>query len=137
MSKLKITVVTENQITEQIIEASIKIHKALGPGLLESVYEACLYSDISTKGLYVERQKPIPLIYKDLKLDCGFRADLVIERKVLVELKSVEALSEIHFMQTLTHLKLLDLRVGLLMNFNVRLLKEGLKRVVNNFQDMD
>ena len=137
MSKLKITVVTENQITEQIIDASIKIHKALGPGLLESVYEACLYSDISTKGLFVERQKPIPLIYKDLKLDCGFRADLVIERKVLVELKSVESLSEIHFMQTLTHLKLLDLRVGLLMNFNVRLLKEGLKRVVNNFQDVD
>ena len=105
--------------------------------MLESVYEACLYSDISTKGLYVERQKTIPLIYKDLKLDCGFRADLVIERKVLVELKSVEALSEIHFTQTLTHLKLLDLRVGLLMNFNVRLLKEGLKRVVNKFQDMD
>ena len=105
--------------------------------MLESVYEACLYSDISTKGLYVERQKTIPLIYKDLKLDCGFRADLVIERKVLVELKSEEALSEIHFMQTLTHLKLLDLRVGLLMNFNVRLLKEGLKRVVNKFQDMD
>lgn len=126
---------TENEITEQIIDASIKIHKALGPGLLESVYETCLYSDIFKRGLYIERQKPVPLVYKDVKLECGFRADLVVEKKVVVEIKSVEALNEIHLMQVVTHLRLLDLRVGLLMNFNVVRLKEGLKRVVNNFQD--
>ena len=125
----------ENKITEQIIDAAIKVHKTLGPGLLESVYEACLYSEIFRTGLYIERQKPIPVVYKDVKLDCGFRADLVVERKVLVEVKSVEALSEVHFMQALTHLRLLDLRVGLLMNFNVIRLKEGLKRIVNNFQE--
>jgi GxxExxY protein len=127
--------VLENEITEQIIDAAIKVHKILGPGLLESVYEACLYSEIFRSGLYIERQKPIPVVYKDVKLDCGFRADLVVERKVLVEIKSVEALSEVHLMQTVTHLRLLDLRVGLLMNFNVVRLKEGLKRVVNNFQE--
>jgi GxxExxY protein len=127
--------VLENKITEQIIDAAIKVHKTFGPGLLESVYEACLYSEIFRSGLYIERQKPIPVVYKDVKLDCGFRADLVVERKVLVEIKSVEALSEVHLMQTVTHLRLLDLRVGLLMNFNVVRLKEGLKRVVNNFQE--
>ena len=94
----------KTKITEQIIEASIKIHKTLGPGLPESVHESCLYSEIFRRGLYIERQKPIPVIYMDVKLDCGFRADLVVERKVLVEMKSVEALSEVHFMQALTHL---------------------------------
>jgi GxxExxY protein len=126
--------VSENEFTEQIIEASIKIHKTLGPGLLESVYESCLYSEILRRGLYIERQKPIPVIYMDVKLDCGFRADLVVDRKVLVEMKSVEALSEVHFMQALTHLSLLELRVGLLMNFNVVRLKQGLKRIVNTFK---
>ena len=125
----------KTKITEQIIEASIKIHKTLGPGLPESVHESCLYSEIFRRGLYIERQKPIPVIYMDVKLDCGFRADLVVERKVLVEMKSVEALSEVHFMQALTHLRLLELRVGLLMNFNVVRLKQGLKRIVNNFQE--
>ena len=126
---------TENQITQHIIDASIKIHKALGPGLFESVYETCLYAEIFKSGLYIERQKPVPLIYKGVKLECGFRADLVVERKVAVEVKSVEALNPVHLMQVVTHLRLLDLRVGLLMNFNVVRLKEGLKRVVNNFQD--
>ena len=127
---------SENQITEQIIRSAIKVHKALGPGLLESAYEACLCYELLQAGLFVERQKAIPLIYAEVKLDCGYRADLVIERKVIIEVKSVEALNEVHFMQTLTHLKLLDFRVGLLINFNVARLTAGLKRIVNNFQDV-
>ena len=128
---------TENQITQYIIDASIKVHKTLGPGLLESVYEACLYSEIFKSGLYIERQKPVPVVYREVKLECGFRADLIVEKKVVVEIKSVEALKQVHLMQVVTHLRLLDLRVGLLMNFNVVRLKEGLKRVVNNFQDSE
>jgi len=128
--------VSENQITEQIIRSAIKVHKALGPGLLESAYEACLCYELLQAGLFVERQKAIPLIYAEVKLDCGYRADLVIERKVIIEVKSVEALNEVHFMQTLTRLKLLDFRVGLLINFNVARLTAGLKRIVNNFQDV-
>lgn len=125
----------ENEITERIIHAAIKVHRTVGPGLLESVYESCLYSEIFNGGLHIERQKPVPVVYKDVKLECGFRADLIIERKVVVEVKSVESLNEVHFMQILTHLRLLDLRVGLLLNFNVVRLKEGLRRVVNNFQE--
>ncbi len=125
----------ENQITQKIIDASIKIHKALGPGLDESVYESCLYSDILESGLYVERQKPVPLIYRNVKLECGFRADLVVEDKVVVEVRSVEALNATHFKEALTYVRLLDLRVGLLLNFNVVRLKQGLKRVVNDYQD--
>ena len=133
--KLNNTVVSENEITEQIIRAAIKVHKSLGPGLLESAYESCLYYEIFQSGLFVERQKAIPLVYADVKLDCGYRADLLVERKVIIEVKSVEALNEIHIMQTLTHLKLLDFRVGLLINFNVVRLIAGVKRVVNNFQE--
>ncbi|WP_276372682.1 GxxExxY protein [Chryseolinea sp. H1M3-3] len=125
----------ENEITEQIIGAAIKVHKTLGPGLLESAYESCLYYELVQTGLFVERQKAIPLIYAEVKLDCGYRADLVIERKVIVEVKSVEALNEIHLMQTLTHLKLSDVRVGLLINFNVIRLMAGLRRVANSFQE--
>ncbi len=125
----------ENEITEQIIRAAIKVHKTLGPGLLESAYESCLYYELVQTGLFVERQKAIPLVYAEVKLDCGYRADLVIERKVIVEVKSVEALNEIHLMQTLTHLKLSDVRVGSLINFNVIRLITGLRRVVNNFQE--
>jgi GxxExxY protein len=130
-----LTVVTENEITELIIGTAIKVHKTLGPGLLESAYESCLYYEIFQSGLFVERQKAIPLIYAEVKLDCGYRADLVIESKVVVEVKAVESLNEIHLMQTLTHLRLLDVRVGLLINFNVLRLKAGLKRVVNNFRE--
>ena len=125
----------ENEVTEQIIRAAIKVHKTLGPGLLESVYESCLYFEILQSGLFVERQKPIPVVYSEVKLDCGYRADLLIERKVIVEIKSVEALNEIHLMQTITHLRLLDLRVGLLINFNVVRLSAGLRRVVNNYRE--
>ena len=125
---------SENEITEQVIGLAIKIHRGLGPGLLESAYEACLYYEVLEAGLYVERQKPVPLIYHEVKLDCGYRADLVVERKVIIGVKAVDALAEIHLMQTLTHIKLLDLRLGLLINFNVPKLVDGIKRVANRFQ---
>lgn len=112
----------------------MKVHTALGPGLLESAYEACLYYELFKTGLFVERQKPIPLIYDEVKMECAYRADLVVERKIVVEIKSVEALNEIHFMQTLTHLKLSSLTVALLINFNVTRLKMGIQRIVNKFQ---
>ena len=125
---------TENEITHHVIGCSIRIHRALGPGLLESAYEACLYYEVLKAGLFAERQKPVPLIYQEVKLDCGYRADLVVERKVIVEIKAVDAMNEIHLMQTLTHIKLLDVRLGLLINFNVVRLSEGIKRVANNFK---
>jgi GxxExxY protein len=123
----------DNEITNQVIGRAIKIHKSLGPGLLESAYEACLYHEIVKFGLFAERQKAIPLIYETVKLDCGYRADLVVERKIVVEIKAVEALNEIHLMQTLTHIKLLNVRLGLLINFNVVKLSDGIKRVINGF----
>ena len=126
---------SENQITERIIGCAIRVHSALGPGLLESAYESCLYYEIVNADLFVERQKSIPLLYKEIKMDCGYRADLVIENKIIVEIKSVEVLNEIHLMQTLTHLKLTDYRLGLLINFNVLRLKYGIRRVVNKFHD--
>jgi len=123
---------SENEISYQIIGCAIKVHRRLGPGLLGSAYESCLYYELLKAGLFTERQKPIPLIYDEVKLDCGYRADLVVEKKVIIEVKAVEALNEIHLMQTLTHIKLLDYRLGLLMNFNVPRLPEGVKRVVNH-----
>ena len=124
---------SESEITEHAVGAAIKVHKALGPGLLESAYKSCLFYEIKKSGLFVEREKAVPLIYAEAKLDCGLRTDLVIENKVIVDVKAVESLSEIHLKQTLTNLRLLDVRVGLLINFNVLRLKAGLKRVVNNF----
>lgn len=125
----------ENQITEKIIGCGINVHIALGPGLLESAYESCLYYELLECGLFVERQKAIPLHYKEVKMDCGYRADLVVERKVIVEVKAVEALNEIHIMQTVTHLKLTNCRLGLLMNFNVVRLKDGIRRLANRVQE--
>jgi len=125
---------SENEISFNIIGCAIKIHKALGPGLLESAYEACLYHELLKKGLFTERQKPVPLIFEQVKLECGYRADLAVENKIIVEVKAVEALNEIHLMQTLTHIKLLDYRLGLLINFNVLRLPEGIRRIANNFQ---
>lgn len=126
---------TENEITQQVIGCAIKIHRILGPGLLESVYEACLYHEILKLGMFAERQKPVPLIFEEVKLECGYRADIVVERKVIVEIKAVDALNEIHFMQALTHIRLLDFRLGLLVNFNVPKLIDGIKRIVNNFNE--
>jgi GxxExxY protein len=125
----------ENEITELIIGCAIKIHRSLGPGLLESAYEACLFYELSKIGLTVEKQKALPLIYESVKLDCGYRADFVIENKVVIEVKSVDAIADIHLAQILTYLKLSNCKVGLLINFNVLKLTDGLKRVVNKYND--
>lgn len=122
-----------NEITGIIIEESIKIHKDLGPGLLESVYEEVLCYRLVKRGLLVERQKAIPLYYEDVKMDIGFRADLIVEHAVVVEIKSVEAIAPVHPKVLLTYLRLTDKRVGLLINFNEAILKNGLKRIVNNY----
>src|SRR5688572_1715874 len=123
---------TENELSYIIIREAILIHKTLGPGLLESVYETCLAYKLRNLGLYVEEQKPIPLLYENIKMDCGFRSDLIIENKLIVELKTVETFNEIHLAQTLTHIRLTNIKLGLLMNFNVARLKDGIRRVVNN-----
>lgn len=119
-----------NKITESIISAAIIVHKELGPGLLESTYEACLVYELGKKGLKVEQQKALPILYKDVKLDCGYRLDLLIDKKVIVELKSVEKLEPIHKAQVLSYLKLSGCKVALLINFNVKLLKHGICRLV-------
>jgi GxxExxY protein len=124
---------TEKELTSKIIECAIKVHKALGPGLLESAYEECLGYEVAKSGLLVEKQKPLPLIYNEVKLECGYRLDLLIEKEVIVEVKSVEALNDIHMAQILTYLKLNKTRVGLLMNFNVVRMVDGIKRVVNGY----
>lgn len=124
-----------NKITETIIGAAIDVHCALGPGLLESVYEACMVYDLIQSGLKVEQQKPLSVVYREVKLECGYRLDLMIENEVIVETKSVEKLLPIHKAQLMSYLKLSDCKVGLLINFNVELLKDGIQRVVNNFPD--
>ena len=124
-------IMTENDISNKIIGAAIKVHNALGPGLLESAYQECLYYALQKEGLKVEKEKPMPLVFEEVKLDCGYRIDLLVENKVVVELKSVEALNDVHLAQTLTYLKLGNYKLGLLINFNVALLKQGIKRVAN------
>ena len=121
----------ENELSEKIIGAAINVHKNLGPGLLESAYEECLYYELNKSGLKVDKQKPMPLIYKDVKLDCGYRIDLMVENKVVIEIKSVEALNDVHLAQVLTYLKLSNCKLGLLINFNVSKLVNGIRRVVN------
>ena len=121
----------ENEISNIIIGAAIEIHKALGPGLLESAYKECLYYKLNEMGLVVEKEKPMPLVFEEVRLDCGYRLDLLVENKVVIEIKSVEALNEVHLAQTLTYMKLGNYKLGLLINFNVSLLKNGIKRVVN------
>ncbi len=121
----------ENQITGKIIGAAIDIHKALGPGLLESAYRECLEYELVKMGLKVEKEKPIPIVYKEIKLDHGYRMDLLVEDKVVVELKAVDSLIDIHFAQLLTYLKLGNYKVGLLINFNEKILKNGIKRLIN------
>jgi len=123
---------TENEISRVVFDCALKVHKSLGPGLLESAYEECLYYELKKTNLRVEKQKPLPLIYEDVKLEVGYRVDLIIDNKVIIELKSVEALNDIHLAQVLTYLKLSDCKLGMLINFNVTLIKNGIKRVVNN-----
>jgi GxxExxY protein len=119
-----------NQITETIIGCAIEVHKNLGPGLLESTYEECLAYELSKAGLLFERQKPLSVIYKDTRLDCGYRLDLIVDQNVIVEIKALDLLLPIQEAQLLTYLKLSGIKVGLLVNFNVKLLKQGLKRFV-------
>src|SRR5579864_6497213 len=126
---------TINEITSAIIGAAIRVHGKLGPGLLESAYEACLAYELEKLGLHVQRQKTVPLVYEKVKLECGFRADLVIDGRVVVEIKCKEALHPVDQAQLLSHLRLLDLHVGLLINFHVVQLKDGIKRMVNNYQE--
>lgn len=123
---------TENDISYKIIGAALELHSALGPGLLESVYESTLAYDLSNLGLKIETQIPKPLVYKEVKLDVGYRIDMLVEDKVIVEIKSVENLAPVHFAQTLTYLKLSDKKLALLINFNTKYLKEGILRIVNN-----
>jgi GxxExxY protein len=120
-----------DEISDAVIGACIGIHQQLGPGLLESAYEECLCHELSSAGIAFERQKPLPVVYKSVKLDCGYRIDLVVAQKLIVELKTVETLLPIHEAQLLTYLKLSNLPVGLLINFNLPVLKQGLKRIVN------
>ncbi len=122
---------TENELSNKIIGLAIEVHTALGPGLLESAYKECLYYKIGKSGLFVEKEKPMPLIFEEVKLECGYRIDLLIEKKLVIEIKSVEALNDVHLAQTLTYMKLGNYKLGLLLNFNVVRLKEGIKRVVN------
>jgi GxxExxY protein len=122
-----------NQITEAIIGAAIEVHRRLGPGLLESAYEACTAFEIMERGHEVEKQKPLPVLYKGIHLDCGYRLDLLVSKKIIVEIKSVDALTPVHEAQLLSYLKLSGCKVGLLINFNVKLLKNGIRRIVNDF----
>lgn len=120
-----------NAITEKILKCAFKVHTELGPGLLESAYEECLYYELKQIGLLVEKQKALPLVYYEVKLDAGYRIDLFVENKVVVELKSVEFLTDVHTAQVLTYLKLSKCKIGLLLNFNVTSLKNGIKRLAN------
>ena len=122
---------TENEISNIIIGCAIDVHKAFGPGLLESAYRECLFFDLTEKGLYVIKEKPMPIVYKQVRLDHGYRMDLLVENKVVVELKRVESITDVHIAQLLTYLKLGDYRLGLIINFQNKLLKDGIKRLIN------
>lgn len=121
----------ENELSAQVLHTAMTLHTQYGPGLFESVYEELLCYELTKHGLFIERQKDIPLVHEEVKLDIGFRADLIVERKVLIEIKSVQTLADVHFKQVLTYLKLADLKLGLLINFNESLLKNGFHRVAN------
>jgi len=122
----------ENLISRNIVKACYKIYNSLGPGLLESAYEEILCYELAKFNYFIERQKPIPLIYEEIKLNAGYRADIVVEKKVIIEIKAIEYMAPVHKMQLLTYLKLSGIKLGLLINFNVEILKDGIKRVVNN-----
>jgi GxxExxY protein len=123
----------DNDLTSRIIDAAIKVHKTLGPGLLESAYKECHYYEMIKSGLFVEKEKPLPLIYEGVKLDCGYKIDLLVESRIIIETKAVEALNDIHMAQILTYLRINKTRIGLLLNFNVLKMKDGIKRVVNGY----
>jgi GxxExxY protein len=120
-----------NQITEMILKCAYSVHSALGPGLLESAYEECLFYELKQAGLNVEKQKSLPLVYKEVKLEAGYWMDLLVENRVVIEIKSIEAFTDVHIAQVLTYLKLSGCKIGLLLNFNVSSLKNGIKRLAN------
>ena len=124
-----------NQLSSRIIGAAIEVHKNLGPGLLESAYEECLCHKLSIQGLLFEKQKPLSIDYKGKKLDCGYRLDIVVEKSVIIELKSCEKIEPIHKAQLLTYLKLSELNLGLILNFNVPLMRDGIVRIVNELSE--
>jgi len=123
---------TENEISKLVVDLCFKIHKQYGPGLFESVYEEIFFYEWTKSGIPVKRQHPVPLVHEKIKMEIGFRADFIVDDKVIVELKSIEALADIHYKQVQTYLKLTNLKLGLLVNFNVALIKDGIHRIVNN-----
>ncbi len=130
--KFNIDFMSENDLSRIVFNSALKVHQTLGPGLLESAYEECLFYELRKLGLSVEKQKPLPLIYEEVKLDVGYRLDILLENKLILEIKAVDCLNEVHFAQLLTYLKLTNCKLGLLINFNVALLKHGVKRIANN-----
>ena len=127
--------VTENEIAKHIVDAAFKIHTSLGPGLLESVYEAVMAEELARRGLHAERQQALPVVWQNVHLEAGFRVDLIVENKVIVEIKSVEAIAPVHRKQLLTYLRLANKRLGILVNFDVDLIKDGIARVVNGLAE--
>jgi GxxExxY protein len=126
---------TAYELTQKVIGCAMKVHSGLGPGLLESAYQECLCFELLRSGLYVEKQKPMPLVYSEVKLDCGYRVDIMVERRLILEIKSVDATNDIHLAQVLTYLRLANCRLALILNFNVLHLREGIRRVVNHYDD--
>lgn len=123
---------TENELSKIVFDCALKVHQNLGPGLLESAYEECLFYELKKTGLAIQKQKALPIVYEEVRLDIGYRIDIIVENKLILEIKSVEALNDIHFAQLLTYLKLANCKLGMLINFNVNLIKNGIRRVVNN-----
>ena len=129
--QIRSSTMTENEISNKIIGCALEVHKKLGPGLLESAYKECLYYLLQKEFSTVQKEKAIPLIFDEVKLECGYRIDILVENKVVIEIKSVDFLNDVHLAQTLTYMKLGNFKLGLLINFNVLLLKQGIKRVIN------
>lgn len=123
---------TENEISKIVFDSALKVHKSLGPGLLESAYEQCLVYELKKYDLNVVKQKPLPLVYEEVKMEIGYRIDIMINNKVIIEVKSVDSLNDVHTAQVITYLKLSNCKLGMLINFNVPLVKNGIKRIVNN-----
>lgn len=123
----------DNQIARETVDAAVQVHKRLGPGLLESVYKSVMAHELTKRGLSVIRERAVPVVYDSIRLDVGFRVDLLVNLRLVVELKSVEAIAPVHIMQVVTYLRLMDLRLGLLLNFGAPLMKDGIRRIVNNF----
>ena len=126
---------TDYELTQRVIGCAMRVHTALGPGLLESAYKECWCFELRLAGLIAEKEKPMPLIYSEIKLDCGYRVDILVQNRLIVEIKAVEAINDVHLAQVLTYLKLADLRLGLIMNFHVLHLRNGIRRVVNRYID--